>query len=509
MRSSAKVTVAAFAAVAILLSGRSAVGGTTETDNLVAIMVKTVPRNLEPKNIRNIANTIYCGEINKAQNDFEREDAYEAITERLRSLAASTPTVIEGLSRSFRFFPYNFEKQTLQINRGDYDWGRTAPLGSMLNETNQHCWRNPGHMMGMPHIVEALPDWKQVPFIFNIPKEEARTWFDGGEPTAELTFSINVDTYTSEPMASPKFIFRGKTIDWELVIHSGSGKEVRRLTSKPSASPPVSGAPRTLEQNQSRIVTRSFNVRKQPALAGELLSTLGEHFVFTAGDLSPDGEWISIDAPPIGKGWANAAVLARNSKPNAPSTTAPLQEPKIADQKADPKDVRAQMLMLITGLDGPNYRETEEFHNGHGDHIKTVVTTYEHEFIDPCMVKLRVIPKTTNHTRFSNTADDHAYTLRFDFKKMKRVNAKYGDQPEEGVWYGFAGGSSNPRLRKPRKSNYLTYYGEGSVCSFNTEGAIRDCNKGDDPGGHTSLPNLSKRPKHFNDAFKAVKTACF
>lgn len=66
----------------------------------------------------------------------------------------------------------------------------------------------------------------------------------------------------------------------------------------------------------TRIVTDSFNVREQPNINGRLLGTLGPNAVFELEEESQDREWILISAPPTIRGWANAAVVNRNSTLN-------------------------------------------------------------------------------------------------------------------------------------------------------------------------------------------------
>lgn len=476
-----------------------------ETDTLVGLIAKTNPKNLEGKAPQGFANTVYCNELMNAANEFDRQDAYRNVAARMKRAAASANPLIEGVARNFQFFPYNFDKQTLQINRGDYDWARAAPLGNLLNDNNRRCWQNPGHMMGMPNIVEALPDWSRIPHVLNVPQEEARQWFDGGPPSASLIFSIKVDKYMLEPMGSPKVIFRGQTTAWELVIFDGQGREVRRFESAPTPQAvraPDSGA---LSQGQSRIVTSSFNVRQQPDLNGTLISTLGPNAVFKILQASDDGQWMLVDAAPVVKGWANTAVLQRSSRPNAPeaSATASLQAPKPLSGEA----LHQKMLFLMTGLDKGPYTFDEEFHNAHGTHTQTTRHTYEPSFDGPCVLKFKYTSKVTEHVSGSGLGN-YSITSVVDFRNMTKIEVRYTEEPTEGMMWAFAGGPSNPHLRKPRFVNIVRYFGDKALCTDYGRGKEPDCTTADSSGPHYPLPNPSKRPKHYQDAFKAVKEAC-
>ena len=299
----------------------------------------------------------------------------------------------------------------------------------------------------------------------------------------------------------------GQTAYAKMVLDLAKSRSVANVppTHTPTATPNPAALPRG-----SRIVTSSFNVRERPALDGALMSTLGANAVFDVEDASPDGQWTRINVPPIVRGWANTAVIARSSVPNEPVSGAPPITASLAAPKPDAATLQQKMLFLVTALDGPPYREVEKFFNAHGVHVRTTATVYEATFTEPCVLQLRTIPKTEHHTQTPQPIDigNTPYTRLFDFRKMVRVNAEYTDSPDEGIMYGFAGGASNPRLRKPRKINYLTYFGDGSACSVKSDGTVHSCNTDGKPGGHAALPNPAKRPRDFEGAFKIVKSSC-
>jgi len=483
-----------------------------ETDTMVGLMVKANPKLLERKSVESFAKFVWCHEYAGARNEFEREDHLSSLTDRMRSLGANSFGRIDGLMRRFSFFQYDFNTQTIQINRGDYDWARTAPAGSLLSNQNRPCWANLGNMFSFTPTVEALPDWNQIPFKLSVPKDEARKWFEGGQPSVELTFSMTVDKYTVEPMGNPKFIFRGKTTAWELTVYDGNGKEVRRFASAERSPPAATAAPAEAPRG-SRITTAGINVREQPSLNGPLMGTLGAGSVFDIEEASPDGQWSRINSPPVFRGWANNAVILKSSTPNgpapSPAASAPATTASLAPAKPDAAELKRKMLFLVTGIDAPPYQVVEEFHNAHGNHIKTHTHTYEPTFEAPCIVKLRYTSAAKKHTPSVGMDFDNFTSLRrFDFTKMTRITARYTEQPEEGLWWAFAGGPSNPRLRKPRFVTLIDFFGADASCSLKDDGTPSNCSKAEQSNGNFPFPDPSKRPKHYEQAFAAIKAVC-
>lgn len=484
-----------------------------ETDTMVGLMVKANPKLLERKAVESFAKFVWCHEYGAVRNEFDREDYLTSLADRMKGLGASSLGRIEGLTRRFPFFEYDFKTETLQIDRGQYQWAQTAPVGSLLSQENRPCWANLGNMFSFTPTVEALPDWNAIPHRISIPKDQARTLFEHGRPSAELTFSIKVENYTVEPMGSPKYIFRGPTTEWELVIYDGNGAEARRYASgsrtaqPPSTSPPTTRATESLA-GSSRITTAGINVREEPSLAGTLLGTLGTNSVFDIEESSPDGQWSRINAPPVLRGWANTAVILRSSTPNGATTGVPATTAALRAPKPDSEGLKQKMLFLVTGLDGPPYRDVEEYHNALGTHIKTVTHTYEPTFESPCVVKFKYTNNTKDHTANKSALGNSTSLRRFDFSKMTRISARYTEQPEEGLWWAFAGGPSNPRMRKPRFVTLVDYFGADASCLLKDDGTPSHCSKDEQSNGNFPYPNPAKRPKHFQDAFNAVKAAC-
>lgn len=469
-----------------------------DTDTVVGLVAKTNPKNLQGNNPQGFARTIFCNELSAARNDFDVHDAMQRVAARMKSLADKANPHLDGLARTFSFHPYDFNKQTLQINRGNYDWARTVPVANLLNVSNQPCWQNPGHMMGMPNIAEALPDWKQIPFTFNIPQDEARDWFQGGTPSASLTVSINVENYALEPMGSPKIIFRGQTTSWELVIYSGDGKEVRRLSSGPAQT---SAAPESVLGQ--RAVIDTANVRAEPSTQSTILTRLSPGDHVTVEKQTADRQWSYVIVPDDAVGWVNTPVLLRTTRPiGTPVTTAALSTPKLSGDALQQK-----MLFLATGLDAAPYKEIEEFHNAHGNHIKTVTHTYEPSFEDTCKLSLRYTSATKEYGAPSGLGN-YTVTRSYDFSKLDRIQAQYTEHPEEGIWWHFAGGPTNARLRKPRFITLVEYYGDGFECATYENSPKPNCTTGAKARVNYTFANAAKRPKHFQDAVKAVKAAC-
>lgn len=280
-------------------------------------------------------------------------------------------------------------------------------------------------------------------------------------------------------------------------------RELNKVLPFPTASPsstPLGG---------SRVTTADINVREQPHLAGTLMSTLGANIEFVIEDSSPDGQWSRINAAPIVRGWANNAVIRKSSIPNTPDNGALATTASLGAPKTDAESLKQKMLFLVTGLERPPYRTVEEFHNAHGTHIKTQTHTYEPSFEGPCTVKLRYTSAAKKHTPSAGMDLDNFTSLRrFDFTRMTRISARYTEQPEEGMWWAFAGGPANPRLRKPRFVTLIDFFGADASCSLTNDGTPSNCSKAEQSNGNFPFPDPSKRPKHFQDAFSVVKAAC-
>lgn len=306
----------------------------------------------------------------------------------------------------------------------------------------------------------------------------------------------------------------GQTAYAKMVLDIAKAKSIAPASPDQHGSlpPPASPPPATEKPapGTSRVVTRGFNVREQPHITATLLSELGANAVFDILGATPDGQWTRIEAPTIVAGWANTAVILKSSIPNEPAASPPATTASLAEPKLEPATLQRLMMLLITGLDGPVYTDVEKIINPHGVHVTTITTRYEPSWQNSCVLKLLAIPKTVSHTNTPNFADigNTPYTRVYDFRKMTSINADYTDSPDEGMMYGFAGGASNPRLRKPRKVNYLTYTGDGSVCSVKADGTIHSCTSGGKPGGHAALANPVKRPKDYQNAFTVVKSVC-
>lgn len=473
-----------------------------DTDSVVGLIAKINPQNLEGNNPQGYARTIFCHELAGANSDFDLHDAVQRVTTHMKALAQKANPRLEGLTRTFQFYQYDFNKQTLQINRGDYDWARTVPVTNLLDSRNRGCWQNPGHMMGMPNVVEALPDWKKIPFVFNIPQQDARGWFQGGPPTAALTVSITADKFMLEPMASPKLIFKGETTEWELVVFNGMGEEVRRLQSSPTAqSTSQQGNVSALGQREAVDIA---NVRAEPSTQSAILTKIAPGDRLTVQKQTDDAQWSYVVTPDDAAGWINTPVLLRTTRAlGAPNTTAALPSSHL-----QPDDLKQKIMFLITGLESPPYTEQEEFHNALGTHIKTVTHTFEPTFEAPCVVTYKYTNITKDHTADKSFLGNYTSLRRFDFTKMTRITASYTEQPEEGLWWAFAGGPSNPRLPKPRFVTLVDYFGDDASCSLKDDGTNGNCSKASQSNGNFPYPSPSKRPKHFLDTFKAVKAAC-
>lgn len=492
----------ATALLATLFASAAAHAVSLETDTMVGLMAKTNPKVLERKSVESFARHVWCHEYLQARNEFEREDYLQALTKRMSALAQSSFGTIKGIRRSFNFFEYDFKNEAMQINRGQYDWARTAPVGSFLSNHNRPCWQNLGNMFGFTPIVEALPEWgKAVPFNIKIPQEEARNLYANGRPTVELTFSMKVESYTVEPMGNPKIIFRGHTTEWELVLYDGTGNEIRRFESSPVATAAQTAPASALGV---RVVVDVANVRAEPTTVSSILTKLtpGEHI--TVEKQTPNGEWSYVIVPDDAVGWVNTPVLLRTTRPaqQAPETAA------LASPAPDASTLQRHMTFLTTGIDGPPFVLKEEFHNALNTHIKTVTHTYEPELTGPCELRLKYTSRGRHHgSKPQIDLDNWDATYRFDFTKLTRIDAKYSDQPEEGIWHGFAGGHNNPRMRKPRKITILDYFGENAVCRLRERGDDT-CTTADRSDGHRFFANPAKRPKDFQDAFKAIKAVC-
>lgn len=489
-----------------------------ETDTIVGLMAKANPKMAsDRKSIESLARFVWCHEFAPLQNQFQREDYLNALTERVTSLGANSLGTIEGMYREFGFYDYDFKTETLQIKRGDYDWARTAPVGNFLTPQNRPCWANPGNMFSFTPIVEALPDWNKIPYRIQIPKEKARALFEHGNPKAVLTFSMKVERFTVEPMGSPKYIFRGPTTEWELIIVDGAGAEARRFASEErelhKALPftaPQAKSPDPLKG--SRIATAGINVREQPSTTATLMSTLGPNTVFEIEEQSPDGQWSRIDAPPIVRGWANNVVLLKSSMPNGstdasapPAETSTLQPPPAPDENTHTKNVK----LLATGIPDASTSTYEEYRNGYGVLTKKQTSTFSLESSDACILTL-----TTTVKAQENDYADHwkettsSYKQRFNFRKMKAIKATYQNDPWEAVLYGFAGGDSNPKLtHKPRMTTLVEFHGEGALCGLKDDGTDNYCSS-DTSSTNDAYPNPAARPKQLRAAFDAVKLAC-
>ncbi|HEX2842124.1 hypothetical protein [Hyphomicrobium sp.] len=85
-----------------------------------------------------------------------------------------------------------------------------------------------------------------------------------------------------------------------------------------AANPPSPQAPSPPAQPLygSRVTTAEINVRDQPAITGNLMSTLGPNIAFDIEETSPDGAWSRINAEPIVRGWANNGVIRKSSTSN-------------------------------------------------------------------------------------------------------------------------------------------------------------------------------------------------
>lgn len=301
----------------------------------------------------------------------------------------------------------------------------------------------------------------------------------------------------------------GQTAYAKMVLELAKERPVKQRE-LPKTLPLSTAAPSSAPLSGSRVVTSSFNVREQPALDGALMSTLGPNTVFEIEDATADGQWTRINAVPIVRGWANTAVIRKSSVPNAPTETSSTAKPEPpASNNPDTPAMRRTMLFLVTGIDAPPYRVVEEFHNAHGDHIKTQTHTYEPTFETPCIVKLRYTSAAKKYTPSVGRDFDNFTSLRrFDFTKMTRIAARYTEQPEEGLWWAFAGGPSNPRLRKPRFVTLIDFFGADASCSLKDDGTNSNCSKAEQSNGNFPFPDPSKKPNHYEQAFAAIKAVC-
>ncbi|MBX9862355.1 MAG: hypothetical protein K2Y42_06335 [Hyphomicrobium sp.] len=486
-----------------------------ESDTMVGLMVKANPKLTDRKAVETFARYVWCHGYAPLQNQFQREDYLTNLAARMKDLGSSSFGKIEGLYRKFSFFDYDFKTETLQINRGDYDWARTAPVGNFLTPQNRTCWQNLGNMFSFSPVVEALPDWKKIPWRISIPKDKARALFEHGNPTATLTFSMKVESYTVEPMGSPKYIFRGPTTEWELIVHNGKGEEARRFSSEerelakalPFNAPTPGGD--TLKRGTSRIATAGINVRERPAMDGPLMMTIGANAVFEIEDASPDGQWTRINSAPEVRGWANNAVILKASTLNATYSTAPDETAALPTTTQPDKDALFRSAKLLTtGVHDQAMSTYEEYRNGYNVITKKVTLGFTFTSDDPCTVTL-----ATTRTEKENDYGDHwkeqtfTSSQRFDFRKMKDIKARYEPDPWESLLHSFAGGDRNPQLRKPKMTTIVEFLGEKAVCGLKDDGSDSYCSSATASANHT-YPNPKARPKQLRAAFQTIKSTC-
>lgn len=308
---------------------------------LLGLMLNRQPHvadNLD--NVEAYATSMWCQELQASTTAEDRTARLKKIQALIKDWARQ-PSKLQPFWRPFSFGHYNRAKGTISINIGREDWQQSARVGHLIGMFNRKCWPNANAPGSFPQEVYAHPDWTVIPTEFEVTEAEAEKllsvnpvfgpprWNQNvlpkaidyyGHSAAQLTFVMDVMSFTVEQPHHPHVVLRGPTLSWTIRLADSLNNTVRVFSSetyKKATHTPADTSP-PLAAAESRVVTSSFNVREQPSINAALISTLGPNAVFDIEHTSPDGEWTHINAATIVSGWANTAVMLRSSATNEP-----------------------------------------------------------------------------------------------------------------------------------------------------------------------------------------------